>query len=150
MTSHRPHGVSYHRPLECMFDSLFGQTSRKHQSSALVDLCEGNPWSMGCPPMSQRCGRHIHFMTSSCHAFIQGSWSHLQTYRWSECGFCLKKFVYIYNLCVCVCVCGCACACVCVSLWFLYVSIFICHFRPRMALVVENISRGRQGTINLD
>ena len=41
MASHGSHGVSHHRPLECLFNSLFGLTQNKHQISALQGLCEG-------------------------------------------------------------------------------------------------------------
>ena len=43
MMSHERHGVPDYRPLECLLNNLFGITSKKHQSSALLALFRGNP-----------------------------------------------------------------------------------------------------------
>ena len=40
---HMSNNVSDHQPLECLFNRLFGITSKKHHRSALLALCEGNP-----------------------------------------------------------------------------------------------------------
>ena len=39
-TSNDRHGVSNYQPIECLFNSLFKLTSKKHQRSALLSLCE--------------------------------------------------------------------------------------------------------------
>ena len=36
------HEVSNHRPRHCLFNRLFRHISKKHQTSALLDICEGN------------------------------------------------------------------------------------------------------------
>ena len=42
-TSNDRHGVSNYRSVGCLFISLFILTTKKHQRSALLSLCEGNP-----------------------------------------------------------------------------------------------------------
>ena len=43
-TSNDGHGVSNHWPMECLFNTLFGfTTKKKHQRSALLSFCVGNP-----------------------------------------------------------------------------------------------------------
>ena len=51
--SHEHHDISDHRSLERLLNSLFGLTSKKHQRSALLPFCEGNPQVTGGFP-SQR------------------------------------------------------------------------------------------------
>ena len=51
--SHKHHSVSDHQPPECLLNSLFELTSKKHQSHTLLALCEGNPPVTGGFP-SQR------------------------------------------------------------------------------------------------
>ena len=47
------HGISDHWPLDYLFNRLFRLTSKKHQGSALLTLCDGNPPVTGGFP-SQR------------------------------------------------------------------------------------------------
>ena len=37
------HGVSNYLSIECLFNTLFSVTTKSHQRSALLSLCEGNP-----------------------------------------------------------------------------------------------------------
>ena len=61
--SQERHDVSDPRPLECWFNILFGQTSKKQQRSALLALCEVNPSvTDGFPSHKGKC---FHFITSS-------------------------------------------------------------------------------------
>ena len=46
--SHDRHGISNYWSVECLFNSLFRLTTKKHQRSALISLCEGNPLVTGC------------------------------------------------------------------------------------------------------
>ena len=34
------HGVPDHRPIDCLFNIVFGKHQRKHRSSTLLDICE--------------------------------------------------------------------------------------------------------------
>ena len=42
MTSHECHEVSNHRPLECLFNTLFRLTTTKHQRPTAPAICQGN------------------------------------------------------------------------------------------------------------
>ena len=46
-TSNDRHGVSNYWPIECLFSSLLRLIKKKHQRSALLSLCEGNPPESG-------------------------------------------------------------------------------------------------------
>ena len=48
ITSHSSRGVSNHRQGDCLFNSFFRPTAKKHQSSLLLALCEGNPPVFPC------------------------------------------------------------------------------------------------------
>ena len=47
VTSNDHHGVFIYRSMECLFNSLLRLTAKKHQRSALLSLCEGNPLVTG-------------------------------------------------------------------------------------------------------
>ena len=102
--------VSNRRPLKCFFSVMFWVTSKKHQRSALLALCEGNPPVTGGFP-SQRASnaesvsilwrhhatvgwcrqlkiilvgdKHTFISHSQCHAIYLGtdSISHQTSYR---------------------------------------------------------------------
>ena len=44
ITSNERHGDSNHRHLDCLFNNLLRQTSRKTSKPSLLALCEGNRW----------------------------------------------------------------------------------------------------------
>ena len=48
--SHERHRVSDHWPIDCSFSISFWLTSKKHQRSTLLTLCEGNSPVAGGPP----------------------------------------------------------------------------------------------------
>ena len=54
-----------HWTLECLFKSLFRLTSKKHQRSALLALCEGNPPDNGGFPSQRASNVCFHFLMSS-------------------------------------------------------------------------------------
>ena len=43
VTPNDRHGVSNYRSTECLFNDLLRLTTKKHQRSKLLSLCEGNP-----------------------------------------------------------------------------------------------------------
>ena len=47
VTAHELHHISNHQAVKCLFNSFFGATSKEHQSSVLLTLCEGNPPGQG-------------------------------------------------------------------------------------------------------
>ena len=57
LMSHDSHAVWDHCSLWCLFNSLFRQTSKKHQLSALLTPCEMNPPVTGGFPL---------YLTSTC------------------------------------------------------------------------------------
>ena len=66
LNSHERHGVSNSQQLDCLFNCLLGKQQRKHQSSALLVVCEGNRLvNIWCPSqrasnaeISMECGEN--------------------------------------------------------------------------------------------
>ena len=74
------HGVSDHRPTKCLFNSLFG-LRKKHQKSALLALCKGNP-PMTCRFPSQRASNVKSVSMLWCHNEL-----------WARC----KQYACVYQ-----------------------------------------------------
>ena len=60
LTSEDRHGVSNHMRTDCLYNSWFRLTTKKHQSFAVLDICEENP------PYSRRKGTKMQ-KAFSCH-----------------------------------------------------------------------------------
>ena len=83
--SHEHHAISDHQPPKCMFNSLCRLTSKKHQRSTLLALCEGNPLAtsgfpsqcMSNPESVSILWRHylkIQWVGINRHSFTQQVW----------------------------------------------------------------------------
>ena len=63
LQSHDRHGVSNHRQLDCLFQSFYGLTSKKHQNQLYWPYCEGNPPVTGGFPAQRTNNAESVFMS---------------------------------------------------------------------------------------
>ena len=75
------HGISDHRRLNCLFNSLFRLTPRKTQTTKLLSLCEENPLVSNGAVMQQSAPFHNIFMMflNSCIKSIHQNWNKMTT-----------------------------------------------------------------------
>ena len=85
--SHEHHGVLDHRPRECLFNILFGLTSKKRQMSASLGLCEGIPLVTGRFPSQRANNVDIFFMAwnymDAAWIITQITWLHFKI-KWLD------------------------------------------------------------------
>ena len=76
-TSHGRHVVSNHRSLDCLFNRLFGPTSKKHQSPRYWPFVRGiHRWPVNSPhkgPVTLK--KSFHLMTSSWNMYMTNLFS---------------------------------------------------------------------------
>ena len=67
VTSYEYHGISKHQQLKCFSTASLSYHQRKHQSSVLLALCEGNPPVTGGFPSQRASNSEIISMSYSYH-----------------------------------------------------------------------------------
>ena len=93
-TSNDRPGFSNHRSIECLFNSLFRLTTKEHQMSALLSICEGNPPVTGGFPAQRDnnaknvCIWCVHFIGAegyiSITNTIRNSWTNVIASHYHE------------------------------------------------------------------
>ena len=108
---HEQIGVEYYWPLECLIKSLFMLTSNRHQRSALLAICDGNPPVTGGFP-SQRASNVESMSISWCHHEEESSGIYADCILWlylfwinthtmhAVKALCFTKYLKVCALCI--------------------------------------------------
>ena len=87
------HGVSNYRSIECLFNSVFELTTKKHQRSALLSLCEGNPlMTSGFHAQRDRNAENVFIWWR--HSFLMSIFTRMQHIRRSHFQYKIFKQLF--------------------------------------------------------